>query len=96
MDRRERLWIRSAACSSGPQPKRRGRAAAIDADIPADTLSYVLVSGPSGATVGHRSKEIADQLGIGVGAVNTYVRHIYDKLHVRSRAEAVARLPGRP
>jgi DNA-binding NarL/FixJ family response regulator len=41
---------------------------------------------------GHRSKEIAEELGLGVGTVNTYVRHIYDKLHVRSRAEAVARL----
>ena len=43
---------------------------------------------------GHRSKEIAEELGLGVGTVNTYVRHIYDKLHVRSRAEAVARLAG--
>ena len=41
---------------------------------------------------GHRSKEIADDLAIGVGTVNTYVRNIYEKLHVRSRAEAVARL----
>lgn len=40
---------------------------------------------------GFRSKEIADKLGIGVGTVNTYVRHIYEKLHVRSRAEAVAK-----
>ena len=43
---------------------------------------------------GHRSKEIADELGIGVGTVNTYIRHIYEKLHVRSRAEAVAKLKG--
>jgi DNA-binding NarL/FixJ family response regulator len=41
---------------------------------------------------GDRSKEIADKLGIGVGTVNTHVRNIYEKLHVRSRAEAVARL----
>jgi DNA-binding CsgD family transcriptional regulator len=34
---------------------------------------------------------MADELGIGIGTVNTYVRNIYDKLHVRSRAEAVAR-----
>ena len=40
---------------------------------------------------GHRSKEIADELGIATGTVNTHVRHIYEKLHVRSRAEAVAR-----
>jgi len=44
---------------------------------------------------GHRSKEIADELGIGPATVNTYVRHIYEKLHVRSRAEAVARFTGR-
>jgi DNA-binding NarL/FixJ family response regulator len=43
---------------------------------------------------GHRSKEIADDLGIGLGTVNTHVRHIYEKLHVRSRAEAVAKLKG--
>jgi DNA-binding NarL/FixJ family response regulator len=40
---------------------------------------------------GNRSKEIADVLDISSGTVNTHVRHIYDKLHVRSRAEAVAR-----
>jgi DNA-binding NarL/FixJ family response regulator len=44
---------------------------------------------------GHRSKEIADELGISAGTVNTHVRHIYEKLHVRSRAEAVARLARR-
>jgi DNA-binding NarL/FixJ family response regulator len=44
---------------------------------------------------GCRSKEAADALDIGVGTVNTHVRHIYEKLHVRSRAEAVARLLGR-
>jgi DNA-binding NarL/FixJ family response regulator len=43
---------------------------------------------------GHRSKEIADDLGIGVGTVNTHIRHIYEKLHVRSRAEAVTKLKG--
>jgi DNA-binding NarL/FixJ family response regulator len=40
---------------------------------------------------GSRSKEIADRLNISAGTVNTHVRHIYEKLHVRSRAEAVAR-----
>jgi DNA-binding NarL/FixJ family response regulator len=44
---------------------------------------------------GHRSKEIADELQIGSGTVNTHIRHIYEKLHVRSRAEAVARFTGR-
>ena len=43
---------------------------------------------------GHRSKEIADELKIGLGTVNTYIRNIYEKLHVRSRAEAVAKSLG--
>jgi DNA-binding NarL/FixJ family response regulator len=44
---------------------------------------------------GRRSKEAADELGIGTGTVNTHIRHIYEKLHVRSRAEAVARFVAR-
>jgi DNA-binding NarL/FixJ family response regulator len=44
---------------------------------------------------GHRSKEIAAELGIVLGTVNTYVRNIYEKLHVRSRAEAVAKFFGK-
>ena len=43
-------------------------------------------------------KEIADALAISVPTVNTYIRRIYEKLHVRSRAQAVAKythIPGR-
>ena len=36
-------------------------------------------------------KEIADQLGVTVPTVNTFVRRVYEKLHVRSRAQAVAK-----
>lgn len=36
-------------------------------------------------------KEVADQLGIGLETVRTHVTHIYQKLHVRSRAEAVVK-----
>jgi DNA-binding NarL/FixJ family response regulator len=36
-------------------------------------------------------KEIAETLGISVPTVSTYIRRIYEKLHVRSRAQAVAR-----
>jgi DNA-binding NarL/FixJ family response regulator len=42
-------------------------------------------------TRGYRSKEVAEELGIGVQTVHTHLRNIYEKLHVRSRAEAVAR-----
>lgn len=40
---------------------------------------------------GYLYKEIADGLGIAVPTVNTYIRRIYEKLHVRSRAQAVAK-----
>ena len=40
---------------------------------------------------GYLYKEIAEQLVISVATVNTYIRRIYEKLHVRSRAQAVAR-----
>jgi len=46
-------------------------------------------------TRGYRSKEVADELGIGVQTVHTHLRNIYEKLHVRSRAEAVARYLGK-
>jgi DNA-binding NarL/FixJ family response regulator len=36
-------------------------------------------------------KEIADQLGIGVATVRTYVINICKKMHVRNRLEAVAK-----
>ena len=40
---------------------------------------------------GYQSKEIATQLGIAYWTVESHVAHIYQKLHVRSRAEAVAK-----
>lgn len=49
-------------------------------------------------------KEIADSLGISLTTVNSHVRSIYEKMHVQSRGQAVAkyanlnegrRLPGR-
>ncbi|HEV2692615.1 MAG TPA: response regulator transcription factor [Verrucomicrobiae bacterium] len=40
---------------------------------------------------GYLYKEIAEMLKISVQTVNTYIRRIYEKLHVRSRAQAVAK-----
>lgn len=39
---------------------------------------------------GYLYKEIADAMNINVTTVNSYIRRIYEKLHVQSRAQAVA------
>jgi DNA-binding NarL/FixJ family response regulator len=40
-------------------------------------------------------KEIADQLNISLNTVRTYMKRIYEKLHVQSRTEAAAKYVGR-
>ena len=45
---------------------------------------------------GYLYKEIAEMLKISVQTVNTYIRRIYEKLHVRSRAQAVAKYTHHP
>jgi DNA-binding NarL/FixJ family response regulator len=40
---------------------------------------------------GYSTKEIADRLSVSVNTVRTHLQHIYDKLHVRSRTEAVVK-----
>jgi DNA-binding NarL/FixJ family response regulator len=40
-------------------------------------------------STGHRVKEIADKLSITVNTVRTHIRHIYEKLQVQSRVEAL-------
>lgn len=39
-------------------------------------------------------KEIADRACVSANTVRTHIRHIYDKLHVRSRVEAVNKIRG--
>ena len=40
---------------------------------------------------GYLIKEIAEQMGIGFDTVRTYIRRIYEKMHVHSRSQAVAK-----
>jgi DNA-binding NarL/FixJ family response regulator len=40
---------------------------------------------------GYLIKEIADQLDLGFDTVRTYIRRIYEKIHVHSRSQAVAK-----
>jgi DNA-binding NarL/FixJ family response regulator len=42
-------------------------------------------------TKGYANKEIADQLHLSTETVRSHLKNIYTKMHVRSRAEAVAR-----
>jgi DNA-binding NarL/FixJ family response regulator len=44
---------------------------------------------------GFRYKEITDNLGISQGTLNSYIRNIYEKLHVHSRTEAVMKYLGK-
>lgn len=43
---------------------------------------------------GCANKEIAQQLSLSIETVRVHLRHIYDKLHVRSRTQAIAKFMG--
>ena len=45
---------------------------------------------------GNLYKEIADQMNISLDTVRSHLQHIYHKLHVRTRTEAVLKFLGRP
>ncbi len=48
-----------------------------------------------GLSEGQAYKQIADRLGVSIHTVRNYIRRIYEKLHVQTRTEAVARFLGR-
>ena len=44
---------------------------------------------------GYQYKEIAEELSISALTVRSHLRNIYDKLHVRTRTEAVVKFMGK-
>jgi DNA-binding NarL/FixJ family response regulator len=63
-------------------------------DVPADTPKVEALSQREEEILQHLSKgystkEIADRLSVSGNTVRTHLQHIYHKLHVRSRTEAV-------
>jgi DNA-binding NarL/FixJ family response regulator len=67
---------------------RKPRSAAPEVALLSDRERLVLVA----LSEGQQYKEIAASLEISINTVRTYVRSIYDKLQVNSRAEAVKKL----
>jgi DNA-binding NarL/FixJ family response regulator len=43
---------------------------------------------------GRTYKHIGNEMGVSIHTVRTYIRRIYEKLHVQSRTEAVAKFLG--
>ena len=42
-------------------------------------------------TQGHSEKEIADKMHVSVNTIKSHRKHVYQKLHVRSRSEIMLR-----
>lgn len=57
----------------------------------ASELSHRELEVLKGLAQGLAYKQIADQLEVSIHTVRNYIRRIYEKLHVRSRTEAVAK-----
>lgn len=47
-------------------------------------------------TKGYSSKEIAEEMHVSINTVKTHLKHIYQKLHVRSRSEVLLRFFSEP
>jgi DNA-binding NarL/FixJ family response regulator len=68
------------------QPQPKAKAATILSAREAQVLELL--------SRGHVYKEIAEAIGISLPTVNTYIRRIYEKLHVHTRAQAIAAYKG--
>jgi DNA-binding NarL/FixJ family response regulator len=64
------------------------KSAAADASAELSTREREVLNG---LAEGEAYKQIADRLGVSIHTVRNYIRRIYEKLHVQSRTEAVAK-----
>ncbi len=69
------------------QPQKAVAGAADDLETLSEREAEILLL----LTKGFQYKEIADKLGISIDTIRTYIRRIYQKLHVHSRTEAVVK-----
>jgi len=67
----------------GPSPKQ-------ESDALSDRERQVLEC----LAKGYAYKQISDELGVSMDTTRTYIRRIYDKLHVHTRTDAVVRFLG--
>ena len=76
-------------------PIARKVVASFQSKLPTQDKSYHLspreIEVLEGLAKGRLYKQMADQMDIGIDTIRTYVRRIYEKLHVKSRTEAVAK-----
>lgn len=73
---------------SAPLPEASGRTSVLEKIAPREREILELLA------KGYLQKEIADQLGISLSTVRTLTGRIYEKLHVHSRGQAVAKYLG--
>lgn len=89
--------IRDAATGGAPMSSSIARRVVQTFKRPVGTTSEVLQLAPREREIvdllskGLLQKEIADQLNISYWTVQTHIGRIYEKLHVHSRAQAVAK-----
>jgi DNA-binding NarL/FixJ family response regulator len=69
----------------------RAPAPALSAPLPATGLSEREEEVLRFLAEGYSNKEIADRIGARYDTVRSHLKHIYEKLHVRGRTEAVAK-----
>jgi len=86
--------IREVRRGGAPMSREIARKVIVSFQEPANTASEVEDLSPREKeilellAVGFPNKQIADRMGVTDGTVRWHLRHVYNKLHVRSRTEA--------